>query len=221
MARVDFINHMHNRTPRNYVQRVVEFDKAECATVAKRWGAEYWDGERRFGYGGYRYDGRWLPLARQLARHYGLKAGDRILDVGCGKGFLLHEFTVAVPGVIVTGLDISQYAIDHAKEEIKPCLRQGHAARLPFADGSFDFVCSLGTLHNLPCFELEPAIREIERVGRGERKYLMVESYRTEREKANLLYWQLTCESFHSPEAWVWWYQRCGYRGDWDFIFFE
>ncbi|MBF0180424.1 MAG: class I SAM-dependent methyltransferase [Magnetococcales bacterium] len=220
MALVEFFNVMHTRTRRDYVQRVTAHDKAECAAKAKQWGFDYWDGERQYGYGGYRYDGRWLPLAEKMARHYGLTAGSRVLDVGCGKAFLLFEFTRAVPGIEVAGLDISTYGIAHAKEEMRPFLTVGNATSLPYPDQSFDLVLSAGTLHNLYCYDLEKAIREIERVGR-DAKLIMVESYRNEREKANLLYWQLTCESFYTPQEWQWWYQRCGYTGDWDFIYFE
>ncbi len=220
MKRVDFISELHTRTKRDYVQRVVEHDKATCAARAKQWDYDYWDGERQFGYGGYRYDGRWLSVAEKMARHYGLKAGDRILDVGCGKAFLLYEFTRAVDGIEVTGLDISPYAIKHAKEEVRPFLHLGNATELPFATDSFDFVYSITTLHNLRCPDWEQAIREIQRVGR-KHKLIVPESYRNEREKANLLYWQLTCEAFYTPEEWQWWSDLCGYDGDWDFIFFE
>ena len=221
MAYVDFVGHLHNRTRRDYVARVVEHDKAACSEVAKKYGPDYWDGERQHGYGGYRYDGRWLPIAEAMARRYGLKSGDRILDVCCGKGFLLHEFTRAVPGVEIAGIDISDYAIANAKEEVRPFLKVGNAVSLPFADGSFDFVVSLGGLHNLPIMQLCTGVREIERVGKGGNKYIMVESWRNERERMNLLYWQLTCESFHDVKNWEWIYQQCGYRGDWGFIFFE
>ncbi|ABK43574.1 Methyltransferase type 11 [Magnetococcus marinus MC-1] len=221
MARLDFLSEYHNRTQRNYLQRVMEHDKAECTRVARQWGYEYWDGPRQFGYGGYHYDGRWLKLAQRLASHYGLKAGDRVLDVGCGKGFLLYELTQAVPGIEVVGLDISSYAKQHAKAEVQQAIMLGHAKALPFADNSFDLVFSNTTLHNLPLPELDQAIREIERVGKGAAKFICVESYRNDREKVNLLYWQLTCESFFTPEAWAWLYQQCGYQGDWDFIFFE
>ncbi|MFO1084468.1 MAG: class I SAM-dependent methyltransferase [Reyranellaceae bacterium] len=221
MACIDFVGPLHNRTKRDYVARVTAHDKAACMEIAKAYGRDYWDGERQYGYGGYRYDGRWLPIAQAMARHYGLKAGDRILDVCCGKGFLLHEFMQAVPGVEVAGIDISQYAIDNAKEEVKPFLRVGNAVSLPWADQSFDFVVSLGGLHNLPIRHLFDGVREIERVGKGAAKYIMVESWRTERERMNLLYWQLTCESYHDVENWEWIYEQCGYRGDWGFIFFE
>ena len=221
MREIDFVGALHNRTKRDYVARVVEHDKAECAAIAKQWGADYWDGARQHGYGGYRYDGRWCPVAEAMARHYGLKAGDRILDVGCGKGYLLHEFTQVVPGVEVAGIDISTYGIANAKEEVRPFLRVSNARELPFADGSFDFVVSLTTLHNLLLPDLFDAVREIQRVGKGSNKYIMVESYRNEREKANLLYWQLTCEAFFTPEEWAWIYRQCGYDGDYGFIYFE
>ena len=221
MAHIDFIQSLHSTTKRDYVGRVTEFDKAECSAVASRFGREYWDGERQYGYGGYSYDGRWLPIAEAMAKHYGLKAGDRILDVGCGKGYLLYEFTQAVPGVEVAGLDISEYAVENAKEEVRPYLQVGNATSLPYDDNEFDFVVSLGTLHNLGESDLWGAIAEIERVGKGSAKYIMVESYRNEAEKANLLYWQLTCRSFHGADDWAWIYNKAGYNGDYGFIYFE
>lgn len=220
MARLDFNQALHGATRRNYVERVVNHDKAECASIAKQFGADYWDGERCYGYGGYRYDGRWLPIAERMAAHYGLAPGDRVLDVGCGKGYLLHELTMVIPGLELAGLDISAYAIAHAKLEVQPFLQVGSALSLPYADDSFDFVVSLGTLHNLPLPGLFKAFAEIERVGRGG-KYVMVESYRNEREKTNLLYWQLTCESFHDPDSWDWIATQAGYTGDTGFIYFE
>lgn len=217
--RFDLVQALSASTKRDYVARVVEHDKAESAAVAGKFGPEYWDGDRRFGYGGYKYDGRWRPLAEDLARRYGLKAGSRVLDVGCGKGYLLYELTQAVPGIEVTGLDISTYAIEHAKEEIRDRLVAGDAAKLPFADRSFDFVVSLGTFHNLRVADLFAALAEVERVRTGD-AYVMVEGYRNEREKANLLYWQLTCKSFYSDEDWAWVFRKAGYTGDFGFIFF-
>lgn len=220
MALIDFLSTIHRSTKRDYLGRVQEFPKAEAARLARKWDKDYWDGDRKTGYGGYHYDGRWRAVADEMVRHYGLRAGHQILDVGCGKAFLLYEFTRACPGVEVVGLDISEYALANAKEEVKPFLRAGTAAELPFADRSFDLVISINTLHNLYCYELAPALREMERVARGA-KYLCVESYRTEEEKANLLYWQLTCEMFCTPREWEWWFAQTGYSGDHSFIFFE
>lgn len=219
MAYLDFIAPIHKATKRDYLARVNAFPKAQAATIAKKFGQEYWDGERHLGYGGYKYDGRWRKVADAMRDHYGLKAGARVLDVGCGKGFLLYDLTQSVPGLQVAGIDISDYAIQNAKEEVRPFLRVANANALPFGDKSFDFVYSITTLHNLKTFDLDKALREMERVGK--KKYLCVESYRNESEKVNLLYWQLTCEAFFSPEEWEWWFDRTGYTGDHSFIYFE
>ena len=187
MAYVDFLSVIHKSTKRDYLARVNAIPKAEAATKAKRFAYDYWDGSRDTGYGGYGYDGRWRKVADQMVAHYGLEAGMKVLDVGCGKGFLLYDLTEAVPGLEVTGIDISEYAIEHAKPEVKDRLQVAHAKELPFADDSFDFVFSINTLHNLYNYELDPALREMERVSKRH-KYLCVESYRNEEEKENLLY---------------------------------
>jgi ubiquinone/menaquinone biosynthesis C-methylase UbiE len=223
MAYIDFMTAVHTATTRDYLARVndPEFPKAKAAELAKQWGHDYWDGDRRINYGGYRYmPGRWEKVARAMADHYGLKAGDRILDIGCGKGFLLYDFTQVVPGIEVHGIDISDYALANAKEEVRDRLQRGNATALPFPDRHFDYVFSITTLHNLHCYDLDKALREMQRVGR-ERRYLCVESYRNEREKANLLYWQVTCEAFNTPQEWQWWYELTGYTGDYSYIFFE
>lgn len=222
MANVDFISLVHKSTKRDYLARVndVEFPKHKAAELAKKWDFDYWDGDRRVCYGGYRYDGRWAKVAKAMADHYNLKPGDKVLDVGCGKAFLAYDFTQVVPGIEVFGLDISSYAIADAKKDKNLHLQVGNATALPFADDTFDFVYSITTLHNLFNFELESALREIERVGK-KNKYICVESYRNEQEKANLLYWQVTCEAFCTPKEWDWWFERTGYSGDHSFIFFE
>lgn len=220
MAYIDFVSDLHKSTKRDYVARVISDDKAACARVAKEYGYDYWDGERCYGYGGYRYDGRWRSVAEKIAKHYGLKSGNKVLDVGCGKAYLLYELTQAVPGLEVYGIDISEYAIEHAKEEIKDRLRIGKAQELPFEDNQFDLVISLTTLHNLKVFELKKAVQEIERVSKGN-SYIMVESFRNDEEEVNMLYWQLTCASYYSVEEWEWLYQEWGYTGDYSFIFFE
>lgn len=222
MAYIDFMSANHKSTTRDYLARVndPDYPKAKAAKLAKQWGYDYWDGDRKINYGGYRYmEGRWEKVAQPMIEHYGLKAGSKILDVGCGKGFLLYDFTKLLPGIEITGIDVSEYAIENSKEEIKDRLQVGNATSLPFPDKHFDLVISLNTLHNLHCYDLDKALREIERVGKN--KYICVESYRTEEEKANLLYWQVTCEAFNTPEEWDWWFKNTGYTGDHSFIYFE
>jgi SAM-dependent methyltransferase len=220
MAYLDFVEQVHRSTKRDYLARVLAGDKAEFAQIAKKFGEEYWDGSRNTGYGGYTYDGRWLAVAKRMAAHYGIYPGQRILDVGCGKGYLLYEFTRAVPGVEVEGIDISRYALERAKEEVKPRLREGNATSLPYPDKSFDLVVSINTLHNLQLPELETALHEIQRVGKRHR-YILVDGYRNEREKVNLLYWQLTCECFFTPREWEWLFNAVGYTGDFGCVCFD
>lgn len=220
MAYVDFISVVHKSTKRDYLGRVNEYPKAKAAEIASKFGEEYWDGDRKFGYGGYRYDGRWRKVAEAMATHYNLQPGSRILDVGCGKAFLLYDLSCVVPGSEVRGIDISEYGIQNAKEEVRPFLQVCSATELPFESDYFDLVYSINVLHNLYCYDLEKALREIQRVGK-KHKYIVVESYRNHEEKANLLYWQLTCEGFYTPVEWQWWFDLCGYDGDHSFIYFE
>jgi SAM-dependent methyltransferase len=220
MAYVDFVTRLHKSTARDYLGRVNAHDKAACAEMALRWDEDYWDGARHLGYGGYRYDGRWRAVAQSMVDHYRLGDDARILDVGCGKGFLLYEFTQVLPRAQVVGLDISNYALNHAKEEVRSNLVLGTAAQLPWEDHSFDLVISVNVLHNLYIDELWSALKEIERVGK-KAKHITVESYRSEREKVNLLYWQLTCRAFQSTRESEWIFEQAGYGGDWGFIFFE
>jgi protein-L-isoaspartate(D-aspartate) O-methyltransferase len=222
VAFLDLMSPLHKATQRDYLARVndPEFPKAKAAELAKQWGYDYWDGDRRINYGGYKYmPGRWAPVAKLLVKHYGLKPGSRVLDIGCGKGFQIFELTQVLPGLEVRGIDISSYAIEHAYPNVKHLIDQGSAAKLPYPNKSFDLVFSINTLHNLHNRDLDSALREMERVGK--QKYLCVESYRDEVEKANLLYWQVTCEQFNSPDDWAWWMEHAGYTGDYSFIFFE
>lgn len=223
MSYVDLMSSIHTSTKRDYLARVndPDFPKGRAATLAKSWGYDYWDGSRKICYGGYSYiKDRWKPVAEAMIKHYDLKSGDKILDVGCGKGFLLYELACINPNFELYGIDISDYAIDNSKIEIRDSLIRGNATDLPYEDNFFDFVFSINTIHNLYCYELSLALREIERVGKSN-KYICVESYRNEYEKANLLYWQVTCEAFNTPDEWNWWFQQTNYTGDHSLIFFE
>ena len=217
---IDFITNHHKKTKRNYLERVNKVNKAECAVKAKKWDYDYWDGSRNINYGGYKYDGRWEPIAKKMIDHYKLKSDSKILDVGCGKGFILYEFKKLLPNSEIKGLDISSYAIKNAKDEVKKDLVLGYANSLPFEKDYFDLVISLNTLHNLHCYDMKKALSEIERVGKSN-KYICVESYRNEFEKMNLLYWQVTCECFFTPKEWKWWFDLTDYKGDHSFIYFE
>ena len=216
---LNIITKLHKKTKREYLPRMMD-NKIEAMKVAKKYGFDYWDGERRYGYGGYKYDGRWKTVAKDLIKQYNLKEDSKILDVGCGKAFLLYELKKLLPDAKVVGFDISEYAINNAKEEIKENLFIYRAEDIyPFGDKEFDLVISLTTLHNLKIYNLKKALREIERVGKN--KYIVVEGYRNEKELFNLECWALTCESFFSTDEWIWLFDEFGYKGDYEFIYFE
>jgi ubiquinone/menaquinone biosynthesis C-methylase UbiE len=216
---LNVVTPLHRRTKRDYLARMVD-DKVTCMLKAKEYEFDYWDGDRRFGYGGYRYDGRWKVVSEQLIQTYGLRDGARILDVGCGKGHLLLEFKQLLPGADVVGFDVSKHGLADAPEAIKPHLFHYRAQdAYPWGDQHFDLVVSVGALHNLRLFELRQALKEVQRVGKN--KYVMVESYRNELEQFNLQCWALTAESFFDTAEWIWLYDHFGYTGDYEFIYFE
>jgi ubiquinone/menaquinone biosynthesis C-methylase UbiE len=195
--------------------------KVEAMRVAGEYGADYWDGDRRYGYGGYSYrSGYWAGPASELIKTYGLGPGSSVLDVGCGKAFLLHELLLAEPKLSVAGLEISPHALAGATDLVRPHLSFGDARRpLPWPDQSVDLVISLAVLHNFRLPEVTTALAEIQRVGR--QAFVMVESYRNEQELFNLECWALTCRTFLSVDDWLWLFENTGYLGDYEFIFFE
>ena len=217
---VNFVTPLHKSTQRAYIDRMND-DKINCMLKAKEYGSDYWDGNRRFGYGGYKYiPGRWKGVAELLIKNYNLNNDCKLLDIGCGKAFLLYEIKLLLPGIKVVGIDISKYGITNAKKEVANSLFI-HKAQdaYPFKDNEFDLVISLGCFHNLRIFELEKALREMQRVGK--KGYIMLESYRNEKELFNLQCWALTCESFFDSKEWEWIYNHFGYIGDYEFIYFE
>ena len=173
---IDFMSSLHKSTKRDYLGRVndSEFPKAKAAKLAKKFDYDYWDGDRRICYGGYKYlEGRWQKVAEAMSRKYSLPRNPRILDIGCGKGYLLYDFLKVIPNAEVYGIDISSYAIKNSKEEIKNNLVLGSAVNLPWDDNYFDLVISINTLHCLYSYDLNNALKEMERVGKNY-KYLCV-----------------------------------------------
>jgi ubiquinone/menaquinone biosynthesis C-methylase UbiE len=217
---VNYVTPLHQATSRDYIDRMVD-EKVFCMLKAKEYEADYWDGDRRFGYGGYKYlAGWWKPVAEALIENYGLTNESSVLDVGCGKGYLLYELKLLLPNIRIAGFDISNHGLENAKDEIKEFLFKHKAQEpYPYEDNEFDLVISLGCMHNLRLFELEIALKEIERVGKN--GYIMMESYRNEQEQFNLQCWALTCESFFDHKEWPWLYTHFGYSGDYEFIYFE
>jgi SAM-dependent methyltransferase len=191
---------------------------AEDRALAKQFGRDFFDGERRHGYGGYRYDGRWLPVAQRLVEYYKLGPDSRILDVGAAKGFLLHDFLQVLPDATVRGIDVSTYAKENAHAGTGPLIDIGSADKLPYPDKSFDLVISINSIHNLPLDRCKQALREMERVSRAH-KFVTIDAWRTEEEHERLLDWILTAETYMSVEDWVTLFKEVGYTGDyWWFI---
>jgi len=195
------------------VEARAEAKTAEIIRISRAYGEPYFDGPRTYGYGGYRYDGRWVPVAEDMVRHFDLKPGDRVLDVGCAKGFLVKDLLKICPGLEAFGLDISEYALKHCEPEVIGRLHLGNAMSLPFPDNSFRAVISLNTVHNLERADCMTALREIERLAPG-RGFVQVDSYRTPEMKARFEEWVLTAKFHDYPEGWVKLFREAGYTGD-------
>lgn len=187
----------------------------ERVATACRFGEEYFDGAREVGYGGYRYDGRWIPIAEDIVRHFGLGPGKRLLDVGCAKGFLVKDLMRVCPGLEAFGLDVSEYALMHCEPEVVGRLHLGSADRLPFPDRSFHAVISINTIHNLERDGVIRALREIERLAPGG-GFVQVDAYHTPEQRKLFMQWVLTARFHDYPDGWLKAFGEAGYTGDWD-----
>jgi len=209
MKEINLLRH-YPRAVRNISSRMVNKDSNR--QIALNFGKEYFDGTREQGYGGYRYDGRWQPIARDLIDHFKLCSGRRVLDVGCAKGFLVKDLMAACAGLEAFGIDISEYAIKNAEPEVVGRLHVGNAINIPFPDNSFDCVISINTIHNLNRDDCIKALKEIERLSPG-RGYIQVDAYRNESERKLFEDWMLTAKTYGKPEDWIEILNEAGYTG--------
>ena len=216
----NFVTINHKKTKRNYLERMNN-NKIKCMKISKKYGKDYWDGDRKYGYGGYKYiPGYHKPLAKKLIKEYNLNNHSKILDAGCGKGFLLYEIKKILKKIEIIGLDISKYAKANGKKEIKKnIINYDINKKLNFKDNFFDLVISINTLHNLKLGNLNQALNEFERIGKS--KFICVESFRNEKEFFNLQCWALTAETLIDTKSWKWLFKNSNYTGDFEFIFFE
>jgi len=201
------------KTRRNVEDRGQHKTKKDRA-IARKFGREFFDGDRRYGYGGFNYHPRfWQAVVPTLQAHFGLKAGTSLLDVGCGKGFMLHDVAALIPGVVAKGVDVSEYAIENAIEDMKPHVQVANARSLPYPDKSFDVVISINTIHNLERKECGQALREIERVS-SKGSFVTVDAYRTDEERERMHSWNLTGLTIMHVDEWVVFFREVGYTGD-------
>lgn len=209
------INLMKNypKSKRDPKARAAEKTVEDCA-IARQFSKEFFDGERRHGYGGYYYNPRfWKPVISDFINHFGLTEKSSVLDVGCGKGFMLHDLVEPLPGITVRGVDISRYAINNCIETMRPYLQVADAKQLPFPDNSFDVVISITTLHNLNKEDFIIAIKEIERISKGQ-SFITVDAYRNEEERIAMEAWNLTALTVMSVDEWKAFFREIGYTGD-------
>lgn len=201
------------KTKRNTQSRNEE-KTPEVRRIARQFGEAFFDGERKYGYGGFKYFPRfWQPVVPDIQQQYGLTANSSVLDVGCAKGFFLYDLQTLIPGIDAKGIDISQYAIDNAKPEVKAQVSQACASQLPFDNEQFDFVMSINTVHNLDQEACGVALQEIMRVSKG-KAFITVDAYRNDEEESRMYEWNLTAKTIMHVDEWKAFFKQVGYTGD-------
>lgn len=188
--------------------------------IASRFAFEYFDGPREQGYGGYRYDGRWVEVAERIVDHFKLKPGDHVLDVGCAKGFLVKDLMHVMPTLHVYGVDISSYALSHSEVEARGNIVLSSCDSLPFPDDSFAAALAINTVHNLYEDGCCRALSELQRVAPG-RGFVQVDAYRSEAEKQIFEDWMLTANTYLDPDGWMAMFKQAGYTGDYYWTILE
>ena len=216
MAEIDLLRSLP-KIKRN-IEKRKEGKDPEIVRISKQYGEMYFDGPREYGYGGYKYDGRWVPVAKDIIEYFGLKPGDRVLDIGCGKGFLVKD--LLAEGIDAYGLDISEYALLNCEPEVIARIHLGSGDHLPFPDGCFDCVLSLNTIHNFNRDRAIVAMREIQRLSGG-KAFVQVDSYRTPEQKEIFESWVLTAEFYDYPDGWEKLFAEAGYTGDYYWTIIE
>ena len=182
--------------------------------IARKFGKDFFDGDRKHGYGGFQYNPRfWQPVMPTFIEYWSLNSQSKVLDVGCGKGFMMHDLKESVPGIEVRGIDISDYAISNCIETVKDQVMVANAQELPFEDNSFDVVISINSVHNLIQDDCAKALKEIERVSRRF-SFITVDAYRNEVEKERMYAWNLTAKTIMSVEEWIKFFDENSYSGD-------
>ena len=192
----------------------LESKSEESRKIGRKFGFDYFDGDRNHGYGGFSYNPKfWQPVIPTIVENYKIGNSSKVLDIGCAKGFFLYDLKLAFPRINVTGVDISEYAIANSVPEIKPYLQVSNATKLPFENNYFDFVISINTIHNLNREDCAVALQEIERVTKGN-SFITVDAYRNDEEKARIEAWNLTALTMMSVDEWKQFFLEVGYTGD-------
>ena len=196
---------------------ITEQDRA----IARKFDIEYFDGDRLTGYGGYNYSPRfWTETVAHIKDFYNLDDNSKILDIGCAKGYMMHDLSLLIPGAEIKGVDVSNYAKENSIESMQDNIVVANANNLPFPDDYFDLVIAINTLHNLPLIDCKQAFREISRVTKNN-SFVMNDAWRNEKGKKSMLNWNLTALTYMSCDDWEELFNEVDYKGDYYWFFAE